>query len=182
MPGGLTFANAGEWEVWLAAYHNQPGGVWLKVRKKSSAKRSITLSEAADVALCYGWIDSVRRSFDDDYFSQRYSRRQPKGSWSKVNVERVEALIAAGRMQPPGIEEVNAAKADGRWEAAYESQKTAAVPPDLQAALKGNKRARESFDQLGKTERYLVVLPLLKARTPEIRAARLQRAIDRMTS
>lgn len=182
MPGALTFANAGEWEAWLAAHHNQPEGVWLKVRKKSSAKRSITLSDAADVALCYGWIDSVRQSFDGDYFLQRYSRRQPKGSWSKVNVVRVEALIASGRMRAPGLAEVSAAKADGRWQAAYESQKNATVPPDLKAALKANKAAKESFERLGKTDRYLVVLPLLKARTPKIRAARLQKAIDRMTT
>ena len=176
----LTFEDATQWEAWLASHHEQPDGVWVRVSKRGSAKKSITVPEAGDVALCYGWIDSVRRSFDDDYFLQRYSRRRPKGSWSKVNVDRVEALIAAGRLRAPGLAEVNAAKADGRWEAAYESQTNATVPRDVKAALNANKPANDSFDQLGKTDQYLMILPLLKARTPKARAARLQKMIDRL--
>lgn len=173
----LSFEDAAQWEAWLASHHEQPDGVWLKIGKKGSRKTSITAAEAGDVALCYGWIDSIRKSFDDDYFLQKYSPRRPKGSWSRVNVDRIEALMAAGRMRPPGLAEVDAAKTDGRWEAAYESQKDATVPPDLAVALKANKPARDFFNQLGKTDQYLVMLPLLKARTPESRAARLQKMV-----
>ncbi len=178
----MTFEDAAQWEAWLASHHEQPEGVWVKVRKKGSAEKSITAPEAGDVALCYGWIDSVRRSFDGDYFLQKYSRRRPKGSWSKVNVDRVEALMAAGRLRAPGLAEVNAAKADGRWEVAYESQKYASVPPDLNAALKANKPAKDFFDQLGKTDQYLTILPLLKAPTPRVRAARLKKTIDSLAA
>ena len=176
----LTFEDASQWEAWLASHHERREGVWVKVSKKSSAKKSITAPGAGDVALCYGWIDSVRRSFDDDYFLQKYSRRRPNGSWSKVNVLRVEALKAAGRMRAPGLAEVNSAKADGRWEAAYESQKKATVPLDVKAALNANKPAKKSFDLLGKTDQYLMILPLLKAQTHKARAARLQKMIDRL--
>jgi len=176
----LTFEDAAKWEAWLAGHHKTLDGVWTKIGKKGSAKKSITVREAGDVALCYGWIDSVRRSFDTDYFLQKYSRRRPNGSWSKVNVDRVESLMAAGRMRAAGLAEVSAAKADGRWAAAYASQKNAIIPPDVKAALKANKRAKDSFGQLGKTDRYLMILPLLKARTPTIRAARLQKMIDRL--
>lgn len=176
----LTFEAAAQWEAWLAGHHNKVDGAWIKIGKKGSAKKSITAPEAGDVALCYGWIDSIRRSFDGDYFLQKYSRRRPRGSWSKVNVDRVESLMAAGRMRAAGLAEVSAAKADGRWAAAYASQKDAIVPPDAKAALKANKPAKDSFDQLGKTDRYLMILPLLKARTPEARAARLRKMIVRL--
>lgn len=176
----LAFEEAEQWEAWLASHHEQAEGIWIKIGKKGSAKKSITAPEAGDVALCYGWIDSVRRGLDGDYLLQKYSRRRPRGSWSKMNVERVEALMAAGRLRAPGLAEVSAAKADGRWEAAYESQKNAAVPPDVKAALKANEPAKLSFDQLGKTDQYLMILPLLKARTPKERAARLEKMIDRL--
>jgi uncharacterized protein YdeI (YjbR/CyaY-like superfamily) len=173
----LSFENPEQWDAWLASHHDRAADAWLKIGKKGSKKPSITVAEAGDVALCYGWIDSIRRSFDDNYFLQRYSPRRPTGSWSRVNVERVEALMAAGRMRPPGLAEVEAAKADGRWDAAYESQKNATVPPDLEAALRADKAAGESFERLGKTDQYLVILSLLKARTPRIRAARLSRMV-----
>jgi uncharacterized protein YdeI (YjbR/CyaY-like superfamily) len=134
------------------------------------------------VALCYGWIDGQRRAHDDVSFLQRFSRRRPRSSWSKVNVAKVEALMAAGRMRPAGLAEVAAAKADGRWEAAYESQRNAAVPPDLAAALAGNSRANAAFERLGRSARYAVILPLLKARTPETRARILARAVARLAA
>jgi uncharacterized protein YdeI (YjbR/CyaY-like superfamily) len=176
----LTFDDAAQWAAWLGSNHDRSDAVWIKVRKKGAARKSITALEAGDVALCYGWIDSVRRALDENYFLQRYSPRRPKGSWSKVNVDRVEALIAAGRMRAPGLAEVKAAKADGRWEAAYESQRNATVPPDLKAALKANGPARDAFDKLGKTDQYLMILPLLKARTPKSRAAGLQKIIGNL--
>lgn len=174
----LSFEDVAQWEAWLASHHEQPDGVWVKIGKKGSTKTSITAAEAGDVALCYGWIDSIRKSFDSDYFLQKYSCRRPKGSWSLANVARIEALMAAGRMRPAGLAEVDAAKADGRWEAAYESQKNATVPPDLAAALEANRPAGDFFHQLGKTDQYLVMLPLLKARTPESRSAHLQKMIS----
>jgi uncharacterized protein YdeI (YjbR/CyaY-like superfamily) len=174
----LSFEDASQWEAWLADHHERPDGAWLKVRKKGSATKSVTAPEAGDVALCYGWIDGVRRSLDADFFLQKYSRRRPNGSWSKVNVERAERLIAAGRMRPPGLAEIDAAKADGRWDAAYERQRNATVPPDLAAALNANMAAKVSFDRLSKTDKYLTILPLLKARTPKARSARLQKIID----
>lgn len=172
-----VFPNAMEWESWLADHHQLSSGVWLKIAKKGAGVQSLTLPEALDVALCFGWIDSQRRSLDDKYFLQRYSRRRPKGSWSRVNVDKVERLMAAGRMAPPGLAEVAAAKADGRWDAAYESQRNVTVPPDLESALQCNPDAGAAFAALGKTDRYLLILPLLKARSPETRAKRIEEAI-----
>ncbi|MGH3682070.1 MAG: YdeI/OmpD-associated family protein [Natronosporangium sp.] len=173
-----SFRDATEWESWLARHHDRPGGVWLMIAKKGSGETSVTVDEALDVALCYGWIDSQRRSHDQRHYLQRFSRRRPGSAWSRVNVDKVEMLIAAGRVQPPGLAEIAAAQADGRWEAAYESQRTATAPPDLAAALARSEPARRAFERLDKTSRYAVILPLLKARTPEGRATRLRRAVE----
>ena len=182
MEEALTFTDAAGWDAWLAAHHGQATGVWVKVAKKGWPHRSITAAEAGEVALCYGWIDSVRRSAGDGFFLQRYSRRKPHSSWSRVNVDRAQALIAAGRMRAPGFAEIDAAKADGRWQTAYEPQRNATVPPDLTAALAVNQPAQQAFRRLGKTGRYLVILPLLKSRTPEARAARLRKTIERLAA
>jgi uncharacterized protein YdeI (YjbR/CyaY-like superfamily) len=176
----LSCASPVDRESWLSANWQRPNGVWLKIAKKGSRVASVTVSEALDVALCYGWIDGTRRRLDEQDFLQRYCPRRPGSSWSKVNVARVEALVAAGRMRPPGLAQVEAAKADGRWAAAYESQRNATVPPDLAAALDRDGRAKAAFESLGRTERYAVVLPLLKARTPQQRAERLRAAMARL--
>ncbi|MEW2354216.1 YdeI/OmpD-associated family protein [Spirillospora sp. NPDC029432] len=173
----ILFEDAAAWEAWLADHHETEGGVWLKIAKKRSAATSITIGEALEVALCYGWIDSQRKSHDEDYYLQRYSRRRKGSPWSRENVERVEALTAAGRMRPPGLAEVAAARADGRWDAAYAAQRNATVPPDLAAALAADPRAAARFEALDKTARYLVILSLLKARTPAGREARLKKAL-----
>lgn len=131
----IACIGAAEWESWLAAHHTMRDGVWLKIAKKGSGQPSVTPAEATEVALCYGWIDSHRKSHDATCFLQRYSPRRRGSSWSRVNVERAEALIAAGRMRAPGLAEIEAAKADGRWDAAYESQRNATVPGDLAAEL-----------------------------------------------
>jgi uncharacterized protein YdeI (YjbR/CyaY-like superfamily) len=170
----LSFASPTEWESWLAAKWQQPTGVWLKIAKKGSGVPSVTASEALDVALAFGWIDGTRRGLDETYFLQWYCPRRPRSSWSKLNVARVEALTAAGRMRPPGVAQVQAAKADGRWAAAYESQRNGTLPPDLATALEHDDRAKAAFESLGKSQRYAIVLPLLKARTPEQRAERLR--------
>lgn len=160
----LDFPDAAGWESWLAGQHEVRAEAWLRIAKRHSGLALVTIAEALDVALCYGWIDGQRTAHDDVSFRQRYSRRGPRSSWSKVNVAKVEALMATGRMRPAGLAEVAAAKADGRWEAAYESQRTAAVPPDLAAALAGNARANAAFERFGRSDRYAVILPLLKAR------------------
>ncbi|GGT67871.1 MULTISPECIES: YdeI/OmpD-associated family protein [Actinomadura] len=174
----MHFADAAEWEAWLAEHHDSGDGAWLKIAKKGADTGSVTITQALEIALCYGWIDSRRRSYDEHFYLQRYSRRRKGGSWSRKNVERVEALTAAGRMRPPGLAEVAAAQADGRWAAAYTAQRDAGVPPDLTAALAACPQAAARFEALDRTTRYLLILPLLKARTPAGRAARLHRAVS----
>jgi uncharacterized protein YdeI (YjbR/CyaY-like superfamily) len=174
----LDFSDGAAWESWLAAQHELRSEAWLRIGKRRSGVELIAIGEALDVALCFGWIDGQRRSHDDVSFLQRYSRRRPTSSWSQVNVAKAEALMAAGRMRPAGLAEVAAAKADGRWDAAYEPQRTATVPPDLEAALAGD--AAAAFERLGRSERYAVILPLLKARTPEARAKLVARAVARL--
>jgi uncharacterized protein YdeI (YjbR/CyaY-like superfamily) len=176
----LDFPDAAAWESWLAAHHGIRAEAWLRIAKRHSGIATITIADALDVALCYGWIDGQRKAHDEVSFLQRYSRRRPNSSWSKVNVAKAEALIAAGRMGAAGLAEVDAARADGRWVSAYESQRTATVPPDLAAALAGNADANAAFEQLSRTDRYAVILQLLKARTPEARAKTLARVIARL--
>lgn len=129
----LQFRDAAAWETWLSAHNEKRAEAWLRIRKRYSAIALVTIADALDVALCYGWIDSHRRALDDETFLQRYSPRRPKSSWSKINAERAEELISAGRMRPAGLAEVERAKADGRWTAACEPQQTAEVPCDLGA-------------------------------------------------
>jgi uncharacterized protein YdeI (YjbR/CyaY-like superfamily) len=171
-----------KWEAWLAVEHAVQAEAWVRIARRHSGIASVTPAEAIEVALCYGWIDGQRRAHDDVSFLQRFSRRRPRSSWSKVNVANVEALTAAGRMRPAGLAEVAAARADGRWEAAYESQRTAAVPPDLLAALAGNAEARAAFARLGRSAQYVVILPLLKARTPQARTRILTTTVARLAA
>ncbi len=178
----LEFPDAAGWESWLAAQHDVQHEAWLRIGKRHSGIALLTIAEALDVALCYGWIDGQRKALDDDSFLQRYSRRRPMSSWSKVNVAKVDALFEAGRMHPAGLAEVEAAKADGRWDAAYASQRTATVPAELAAALVGNARASAAFEQLSRSDRYAVILPLLKARTPEARSKLVARTVERLAS
>jgi uncharacterized protein YdeI (YjbR/CyaY-like superfamily) len=178
----IDLPDAAQWESWLAAQHGVLSEAWLRIAKRHSGIASVTPAEALDVALCYGWIDGHRKAHDDVSFLQRLSRRRPTSSWSNVNVGKVEVLTAAGRMRPAGLAEVAAARADGRWAAAYESQRTAAVPPDLSAALAGDARADAAFKRLGRSHRYAVILPLLKARTPQTRARTLARAVARLAA
>ena len=131
----IAFSNAAEFETWLADHVDERHGVWLKIARKGSGVASLTGDEAVDVGLCYGWISGQRKAHDEVYYLQKYVPRRPGSRWSQVNVRKVEALVEAGRMRPAGLAEVGAAKADGRWDAAYESQRDASVPPDLAAAL-----------------------------------------------
>jgi uncharacterized protein YdeI (YjbR/CyaY-like superfamily) len=173
----LLFADPGELEAWLEKNGGSSDGVWLKIAKKGSGKRSVTYAEALELALCFGWIDSQKRGFDETYFLQRFTPRRPRGRWSKINREKAEALIAAGQMRPAGLTEVEAAKADGRWEAAYEGQRTAAVPEDLQRELDANPAAAEFFADLDSANRYAVVYRLNDAKKPETRERRLHKFV-----
>ncbi|MBO0744922.1 MAG: YdeI/OmpD-associated family protein [Candidatus Dormibacteraeota bacterium] len=178
----LRCAGPAEWGSWLAAHWQQPGGVWLQIGRRGSGVASLTAGEALDVALCYGWIGGTRRRLDGDHFLQWYAPRTPRSTWSKVNVDRVEALIAAGRMRPPGLAQVEAARADGRWAAAYPSQRHATVPSDLLDALDYDHRARAAFESLAPSARYAVMLPVLRARTSEQRARRARVAVSRLAA
>jgi uncharacterized protein YdeI (YjbR/CyaY-like superfamily) len=178
--GFIDFINAVEWESWLANHYDQQEDAWLRIARKSSGIVSITIPKALDVALCYGWIDSHRKSFDQIYYLQRYSPRRAKSPWSMINVKKTENLMATGRMQAHGYAEILAAQADGRWGSAYESQKNVILPPDLAAALEQHEQARQAFIRLDKSGQYAVMLPLLKATTSKSRVAQLQNAIAKL--
>jgi uncharacterized protein YdeI (YjbR/CyaY-like superfamily) len=173
----IAFRDAAEFEAWLDAHVDLRAGVWLKIAKKGSGIPSLTSDEAVDVGLCYGWISGQRKPCDEVSYLQKYVPRRPRSRWSQVNVAKVEELTAAGRMRPSGQAEVEAAKGDGRWAAAYESQRTATVPPDLAAALAASPRAARAFEALGRTRRYAVILNVVTARTGTARAAQLRRAM-----
>lgn len=173
----VALPDAAAFEAWLELNHARQEGVWIKMAKKGSGIASLTSDDAVDVGLCFGWISGQRRSLDDRYYLQRYVPRRPRSIWSKVNVDKVEQLLAAGRMREPGLAEVRAAQADGRWDAAYASQKYATVPDDLVAALADNPRAKAAFDALDKSARYTAFLPILLAKTPKTRAARVARVV-----
>ena len=173
----IAFRDAAEFEAWLTQHVDHRAGVWLKIAKKGSGVASLTDDEAVDVGLCYGWISGQRKALDEVYYLQKYVPRRPRSRWSQVNVRKVSELMAAGRMRPPGLVEVEAAKADGRWDAAYSSQKQATVPPDLAAALAASPVAASAFESLSKTKQYAVILDIVTARTPSTRAAHIRKAV-----
>jgi len=171
------FARSAALEAWLEENHDSSEGVWLKIAKKGADQPSVTYGEALELALCFGWIDSQKRGFDDQYFLQRFTPRRPRGRWSKINRKKAEALIEAGRMRPSGLAEVDAAKADGRWEAAYEGQRSAKVPADLQRELDANPAAADFFAALDSANRYAIVYRLGEAKKPETRERRLKKFV-----
>jgi uncharacterized protein YdeI (YjbR/CyaY-like superfamily) len=171
------FSRPAELETWLEENHDSSEGLWLKIAKKGAPETSVTYGEALELALCFGWIDSQKRGFDATHFLQRFTPRRPRGRWSKINREKAEALIEAGKIRPTGLAEVEAAKADGRWEAAYEGQRTAKVPPDLQRELDANPAAAEFFASLDSANRYAIVYRLDEAKKPETRERRLRKFV-----
>lgn len=173
----IAFRDAGAFEAWLEAHVEHDPGVWLKIAKKSAGIPSLSEDEAVDVGLCFGWISGQRKALDEAHYLQKYVPRRPRSRWSQVNVRKVEALIAAGRMRPTGLAEVEAAQVDGRWEAAYQSQKDATIPPDLAAALTESPDAARAFESRGRTGQYAVIHALITARTTLTREAHLARAI-----
>jgi uncharacterized protein YdeI (YjbR/CyaY-like superfamily) len=178
----LRFGSAAEWEQWLEANHDRSQGVWLKVAKKGSGEVTLTNEEALDLALCFGWINGRREALDDAYYLQRYTPRRPRSKWSRINVEKIAELTAAGRMRPAGIAEVERAKADGRWDAAYERPSRMPVPDDLERELSARPRARAAFERLGSGDRYAILYALDEAKRPETRARRLEKFIAELDS
>jgi uncharacterized protein YdeI (YjbR/CyaY-like superfamily) len=167
------FADVEAFDRWLAAHHDSERVVWIRYAKKSTGIPSITWTEAVDVALCYGWIDGQSKSIDERSHVQRFTPRGPRSRWSKVNCERIPRLIAEGRMRPSGLAEVERARADGRWEAAYDSPRNAVVPEDLAAALDADPKARAFFERLDGANRYAVLYRVQEAKRPETRARRI---------
>jgi uncharacterized protein YdeI (YjbR/CyaY-like superfamily) len=170
------FRTAAAWEKWLAA-HRDERGVWLKIAKKESGVASVTYAQALEVALCHGWIDGQKRGFDERFFLQRFTPRRPRSPWSRINVGHAERLVAEGRMHPAGLREIEAAKADGRWQAAYAGAATMAVPGELAAALAGNRKARAFFEQLDGANRYAFCWRVQAAKKPETRLARAEKFV-----
>jgi uncharacterized protein YdeI (YjbR/CyaY-like superfamily) len=173
----VSFASPAEFEAWLDESHADSAGLWLKIAKKGSGVESVTYAEALELALCYGWIDSQKRALDEKHFLQRFTPRRPRGKWSRINRDAAEKLIAAGRMRPAGLAEVEAAQADGRWEAAYAGQRTATVPEDLRRELAASPAAGEFFAELDSANRYAIVYRLNEAKKPETRERRLRKFV-----
>jgi uncharacterized protein YdeI (YjbR/CyaY-like superfamily) len=174
----LPFVSKKKWADWLAKQHDKSSGVWLKIGKKDTGIFSVTYEEALDVALCYGWIDGQKKGFDEKYWLQKFTPRGPKSIWSKINTEKAERLIASGEMKSAGLKAVKLAKHDGRWEAAYASQKNISIPEDFQAALDKNKKAKTFFSTLKSAERYSFLFRIHHAKKPETRAKRIQQFIE----
>ena len=174
----LPFASKTKWSDWLAKQHDKSTGVWLKLGKKDSSIPSVTYEEALDAALCYGWIDGQKKGFDDKYWLQKFTPRGPKSIWSQINTEKVERLIASGEMKPAGLKVVEAAKQDGRWDAAYASQKNISVPEDFQAALDKNKKAKAFFATLNSVNRYAILFRIHNAKKSETRLKRIQQFVE----
>lgn len=177
----IPFASRGAWEAWLEGRHATSDGLWLKIAKKGSGIETVTFAEALDTALCYGWIDSQRSGFDEQYFLQRFTPRRPRSKWSKVNCAKVTKLIEAGRMKPAGLAEVERARADGRWDAAYEPQSTMTVPDDLRLELEKNEVAREFFETLNSANRYAILHRIQDAKRPETRARRIAKYVGMLS-
>jgi uncharacterized protein YdeI (YjbR/CyaY-like superfamily) len=176
-PQSIPFASDAEWERWLEENHASADGVWIKMAKKGTGIDSVRYPEVLDTALCFGWIDAKRLALDGRYFLQRFVPRRPRSNWSRINVEKIERLTAEGRMRPAGLVEVERAKADGRWAAAYDSQRFNTVPEDLQAELDARPEAKAFFEGLNSQNRYAILYQLQDAKRPETRARRLAKFV-----
>ena len=174
----VAFANIAKWSAWLASHHQSSRGVWAKLAKKDSGKASMTYAEALEVALAWGWIDGQKGKCDDVWWLQKLTPRGPRSMWSKINRDKAVALIAAGKMMPSGLVEVERAKKNGLWDRAYESQSIASVPEDLAKALANNPRAEKFFGTLESRNRYAVLFRVQGAKKPETRARRIAQFVE----
>jgi uncharacterized protein YdeI (YjbR/CyaY-like superfamily) len=170
----ISFSALEEWELWLEKNHADCCGIWLRIYKKDSDVKSVSYAQALDGALCYGWIDGLKRPFDKKSWIQRFTPRRPKSLWSRINTGHVERLMELGKIKPPGLQAIEAAKEDGRWEAAYHSPGGATIPKDFLAALARNKKARAFFEGLNRTNVYSIAWRLQTAKKPETRARRMK--------
>lgn len=175
------FAKPADFERWLKKHHASASCLWVKYAKKKSGILSIDWNQAVDVALCYGWIDGQAKSLDATHSLQRFTPRGVRSKWSKLNRERVARLTKAGRMRPAGLEEVERAKLDGRWDAAYDSPANAKVPDDLAKALAKSAKAKKAFESLSASNRYSILYRLQDAKKPETRARRIAKFIETLT-
>ena len=172
------FKSAKVFEAWLKKNHATSEGLWLKIAKRGSNEPSVTYPEAVEIALCWGWIDGQKKSLDDQHYLQRFTPRRARSVWSRINVNKVQALIDAGRMQAPGEAQVEAAKADGRWARAYDGARTSTVPEDLQAALEAEPAAKTFFASINASNRYAILWRIQTAAKAETRARRIAQLVE----
>jgi uncharacterized protein YdeI (YjbR/CyaY-like superfamily) len=177
----ISFPSKEAWEEWLEAKHDGSEGLWIKFAKKASGIETVVYAEALEVALCFGWIDGQLARFDDGWYLQRFTPRRPRSKWSQLNREKAQALIDKGAMRPAGLREVERAREDGRWEAAYPSPSKIEVPDDLRQALDANPAAREFFATLDAGNRYAVLYRVHDAKRADMRARRIERLVGMLT-
>ena len=171
------FKDDAAWEAWLAKQHARSAGLWLRIAKAASPVKSVSYAEALDVALCYGWIDGQKKACDDKTWLQKFTPRGKRSVWSKINREKVQRLVESGRMQPAGLEAVDRAKANGQWDSAYDSHRTAAVPDDLQRALDGCPEAKAFFATLNSANRYAILYRIQTVKRAETRARKIEQFV-----
>jgi uncharacterized protein YdeI (YjbR/CyaY-like superfamily) len=171
------FKDATAWEHWLEKEHDKSAGLWMRIAKKGAAEASVQYAEALEVALCFGWIDGQKKSIDEHYWLQKWTPRTARSIWSRINREKVQGLVDQGRMREPGQREIDRAKADGRWEQAYDSWSAATVPDDLQAALDASPQAKRFFATLSSRNRYAILFRTHTAKRAETRARRIREFI-----
>jgi uncharacterized protein YdeI (YjbR/CyaY-like superfamily) len=176
----LLFDSQQKFADWLAEQHNRSAGIWLKLTKKGADFPSVTYDEAVETGLCYGWIDSQKKGFDESYWLQRFTPRKPKSIWSRINREKAEQLIASGQMRPAGLAAIELAMQNGRWDAAYDSQGRITVPTDFQAELDKNPKAKSFFERLDSANRYAILFRLQTVRKAETRAKRIRQFVGMM--
>ncbi len=173
-----SFKSKKEWAAWLAKNFDQDAGLWMKLAKKGAKISSITYEEALDVALCYGWIDGQKKGLDEKYWLQKFSPRRPGSIWSKSNTEKADRLIQRHEMKPPGLRAIQLAKDNGRWDAAYQGQRTISVPDDLETALAHNPKARAFFVALNSVNRYAILFRIHNAKKAETRLKRIRQFVE----
>ena len=177
----LTFPTQKEWEAWLERNGSASSGVWLRLAKKSTEQSTVSYAKALESALCYGWIDGKKQAEDEHYWLQRFTPRTAKSIWSKINKEKAEALITSGRMRPAGMREIDRARQDGRWEAAYSSASNSTVPQDLEVALNANLKAKKHFATLNSRNRYAILFRVQNAKKPETRARKIAEFVEMLS-
>ncbi len=174
----MFFRGRSDWETWLAAHHDSSPGVWLQFAKKGVAATTVSRADALEVALCWGWIDSQAKSLDEESWLQRFTPRRARSRWSQINCEAAQVLIATGKMMPPGLAQIEAAKKDGRWDRAYASPSRMTVPEDLRRRLARYPKAARAFEALNAQNRYAILYRIHDAKKSETRARRIERFVQ----